>query len=485
MIVDCPVAAFAARAPGAPALRFVSFGAPPVILSAAELDARVRTWQGWLRAEGLTAADRLALSSYGSPDALALIYACAREGVVVALPSARLAPAELAPLLARLRPRRVVAPPALVAAVPAGAPLTTPAATAATDPARWDLARPLAVLFTSGTEGPPKGAVLTAGALVASARAAVELLGLEAGGAWVSPLPLFHVGGLGAALRCALAGAALWQHERFDAAAAADDLASGATHASFVAVTLTRTLDALGARTVPERLRAVMVGGGPVPAAVLARARAARVPVVQTYGLTEAASHVCCERPDDADGATAGPAVPGTEVRVVSADGAPLPAGFVGIIEVRGASLLAGYLDDPDATARALRGGWLRTGDLGTLDAHGRLVVQARRLDLIVTGGENVYPAEVEAALLTHPAVAEAAVLGEADATWGQRVVAAVVLRAPASSGELAAHCRARLAAFKVPRVLRVVESLPRTPVGKLDRRALRDALGLARLDVG
>ena len=485
MIVDCPVAAFAARAPGAPALRFVSPGAPPVILTAAELDARVRTWQGWLRAEGLAPGERLALSSHGSPDALALIYACAREGVVVALPSARLTPAELAPLWARLRPRRVVAPPALLVHAPLGAPLTMPAAPAVTGPARWDLSRPLAVFFTSGTEGPPKGALLTAGALLASARAAVDLLGLEAGGAWLSALPLFHVGGLGAALRCALAGAALWQHERFDAAAAADDLASGATHASLVAVTLARALDALGARPVTERLRAVMVGGGPVPAALLARARAAHVPVVQTYGLTEAASHVCCERPDDADGATAGPAVPGTDVRIVSADGAPLPPETAGIIEVRGASLFAGYLDDPDATARALRGGWLRTGDLGTLDAHGRLVVHTRRLDLIVTGGENVYPAEVEAALLTHPAVAEAAVLGEADATWGQRVVAVVALRAPASLDELVAHCRLRLAAFKVPRVLRVVESLPRTPVGKLDRRALREALGLAPLDVG
>jgi O-succinylbenzoic acid--CoA ligase len=177
--------------------------------------------------------------------------------------------------------------------------------------------------------------------------------------------------------------------------------------------------------------------------------------------------------------------VPGTEVRVVSADGEPLPHGSAGVVEVRGPTLFAGYLDDDDATRRALRAGWLRTGDLGTLDARGRLTIHARRLDLIVTGGENVYPAEVEATLLTHPAITEAAVLGEADPTWGQRVVAAVVLRAPATPEEVGAYCRARLASFKVPRVVHVLATLPRTPVGKVDRRALRAALGLAPLDVG
>jgi len=243
-------------------------------------------------------------------------------------------------------------------------------------------------------------------------------------------------------------------HPRFDAIAAAEALGSGVTHASLVAATLQRLLEVRD--RFPGTVRAVLVGGGPAPAELLARAGAAGLPVLHTYGLTEAASQVTAERLGDADGATAGWPLPGAEVRIVE-----------GGIEVRGPTMMLGYLGEPP-----LRG-WFRTGDLGELDARGRLVVHARREDLIVSGGENVYPAEVEAALRTHPDVLECAVLPWPDEELGQVGCAAVVLRDHLDTGELERHCRQRLAAFKVPRKFLIVDSLPLTAGNKLDRVAL------------
>jgi O-succinylbenzoic acid--CoA ligase len=200
----------------------------------------------------------------------------------------------------------------------------------------------------------------------------------------------------------------------------------------------------------------VLVGGGPAPAGLLARARSAGLTVLQTYGLTEAASQVTAERIGDADGTTAGVPLPGTQVRVRN-----------GEIEVRGPSLMVGYLGEPPLE------GWLRTGDLGELDARGRLLVHARRTDLIVSGGENVYPAEVEAALLGHPAVSDAAVVPWPDPEYGQVACAAVVARSTAAQADLEQHCRARLAGFKVPRRWMFLRELPRGSSGKLDRVAL------------
>jgi O-succinylbenzoic acid--CoA ligase len=254
-------------------------------------------------------------------------------------------------------------------------------------------------------------------------------------------------------------------HERFDPRECAAALRAGATHASLVATTLRRTLDAaangpgrgaLG--SIAEHGAVVLAGGGPVPADLLARARSAGLTVLHTYGLTETASQVTAERIGDADGTTAGPPLPGTEVRVSR-----------GEIEVRGPSLMIGYLGEPPLD------GWFSTGDLGELEARGRLVVHARRSDLIVSGGENVYPAEIEAALLAHPEVSDAAVVPWPDPEYGQIACAAIVART--TQAELERHCKARLAGFKVPRRWVFLPELPRASSGKLDRVAVLRAL--------
>jgi O-succinylbenzoic acid--CoA ligase len=249
---------------------------------------------------------------------------------------------------------------------------------------------------------------------------------------------------------------------------------------------LQRMLAERDGRPFPATLRCVLLGGGPAPASLLEQCASLGVPVAQTYGLTETCSQVATLAPEDAlrKLGSAGKVLYPSELRIEpQGGGATMAIDGSGEILVRGPIVMAGYWGRPDETARAIVDGWLHTGDVGRLDEDGYLYVLDRRDDLIVTGGENVYPAEVEAALLSHPLVLEAGVVGMADDRWGQRVVAIVRLAGaepPAPIAELLrTHCRERLAAYKVPAEIRVVgASLPRTASGKLRRGALRELLG-------
>jgi O-succinylbenzoic acid--CoA ligase len=299
------------------------------------------------------------------------------------------------------------------------------------------------VIFTSGTTGEPKPVYLTAANHEASAIASAWSLGVDPGDRWLCCLPLWHVGGLNILIRSTIYGTTAVVHDGFDAERVRDEIQSGGvTVVSLVATMLRRLIEA-GMSEWPG-LRAALVGGGPVPSDLVEWAQRSGFPLLQTYGMTETCSQV----------ATGGRPLLGVDLRTTE----------------EGEILVRGPMVAPGAAAGD---GWLHTGDRGRLDAHGSLHVEGRLDDMIVTGGENVAAAEVEEALLSHPAVTDAAVVGRPDAEWGQAVTAHVVLAVEATDAELIAHCRERLAPFKLPKSIHRRDELPRNAAGKLLRRAL------------
>ncbi len=333
-----------------------------------------------------------------------------------------------------------------------------------------------AIVFTSGSTGRPRGAVLGRPALLASARAHGEALGWVREDRWLLSLPAAHVGGLMIVVRCLHARRALVVGGRrasgnFDADETLRVVERDrVTLLSVVPTMLARLLQATG--RPPSSLRAVLVGGAGAPAALMQRARERGWPVFGTYGLTEACSQVATERPGATPGGVGAP-LSGIEVRVAASDGS------AGAIQIRGRSLFDGYLGAaPGAPLERPfeADGWFDTGDLGAVGEDGRLRVVGRRADRIVTGGENVDPAEVEAAVVEWPGAADACVVGLEDDEWGEQVGAVLV---PAAGFEalgglagLGRHLGGRLAGFKRPRCWSVVDRLPAAASGKVDRRA-------------
>jgi O-succinylbenzoic acid--CoA ligase len=431
----------------------------------------------------------VALLLRNCPEFVALAHAAPRAGVALVPLNTRLAAPELAWEIADSGARLLIYHAGTAALAQAAIEITSLAAVDIASlgdsldaPAELrdtiDLAEPYTIIYTSGTTGQPKGALLTYGNFWWSAVGSALNLGSHADDRWLAVLPLFHVGGLSILARAAIYGIPVVLHQAFDPAAvngAIDE--DGVTIISVVSTMLQRMLDQRGERPYPATLRCVLLGGGPAPQPLLEACAARGVPVVQTYGMTEAASQVATLAPADALrklGSAGKPLLP-IELGIDRA-GAPAATGEVGEILVRGPTVMQGYINRPEATAEALRDGWLHTGDLGYLDAEGYLYVVSRRADLIISGGENIYPAELEAILLSHPAVEEAAVIGLPDARWGQAPVAAVKLRPGAAPGEaqLLEFCRAQLAGYKLPRAIRFVDALPRNAAGKVLRERLR-----------
>ncbi|MCL6645005.1 MAG: o-succinylbenzoate--CoA ligase [Dehalococcoidia bacterium] len=462
----------------------VEFGAE--VWSFAELDRRVSVFAQALLDAGVRPGDRVGLLAGNSAQYVAAVFGAARAGAVVAPLNWRLAPGELAWQLGRIGARLLLHDRAFAAA---GAEAANAAGVSAMDlaaagdgaggsrgdwPGTWS--GDFVLMFTSGTTGRPRAARLTFENFFASAAASAFNIGVDPADRWLACMPLCHVGGLSIATRSLIQGTTAVIHAGFDAGAVNRALREEhITLLSVVPTMLARMLEA-DERPYPPTVRAVLVGGGPVSRELLERAAARGLPVLQTYGLTEATSQVTTLAPGDALAhlGSAGKPLFGVRLRIAA------PAGQPGDILVAGPTVFAGYFDDPEATVRILRDGWLHTGDIGTIDSDGFLTVLDRRDDLVVTGGENVYPAEVEAALETHPAVREAAVVGLPDAHWGQLVAAAVVFREAGAPGwsDLEAWLRERLAGYKVPRRWLALDELPRTTSGKLQRHLVRARFG-------
>ena len=456
-----------------------------------ELDRLVDGYARHLLALGLAPGDKLATLLPAELPAVCLVHAAARLGLLLAPLNTRLALPELARQLAHLGNPPLVYDEATasVAALLAGdGQWTVPVSIFARRPPSADpfaippfrLDAVQAIVFTSGTTGEPKGVMLTFANHFWSATASAYRLGVQPDDRWLSCLPLYHVGGLAVLFRSCLYGTAVVLHARFAVDAFNHSLDTQAiTLTSLVPTMLYRLLPTRG--QWPASLRLVLLGGAAAPPALLADAAAAGVAVATTYGLTEAASQVATLLPA---GVRRKPGSVGrpllfTRVRIVDDQGRDQPAGTYGEVVVSGPTVMAGYYENEVATARALRSGELYTGDVGYLDADGDLWLVQRRSDIIVSGGENVYPAEVEEVLRRHPAVRAACVVGVPHPEWGQQVAALVAVRpgVPITSGELLAFCREHLAGYKLPRRLRLTGELPQTASGKIARQQVQQQL--------
>jgi o-succinylbenzoate---CoA ligase len=338
-----------------------------------------------------------------------------------------------------------------------------------------ELESPALIIHTSGTTSAPRPVELTYGNLLWSALGSAVALGRDPEERWLCALPLSHVGGLSILMRSTIYATTAVLHERFETDRALHSLMhEDITLVSLVATTLSRLLDA--GLSHPPRLRCALTGGGPVPPALIARARRAGVPVSLTYGLTESCSQATTTPlPEAAPAISLAGGEEGAEGADGEIDASAGPPLFCTRLRIApdGEILLAGPTVAPGAPQED---GWLHTGDLGSLDARGHLHVTGRKADTIVSGGENVAPAEVEAVLEAHPLVLEAAVIGRPDPEWGEAVTAIVLPRPGAvlEEAELRAHCLAALARYKVPKDFTLTEEpLPRTRSGKLLRREL------------
>lgn len=349
-------------------------------------------------------------------------------------------------------------------------------------PAPDDVAQ---IVFTSGTTGAPKGAMLTHGGLSNAARFSGERFGIGPGDVYVSTIPLYHVGGQALAFMVVQAGATTVLLPKFDAGLQLDLLESErATHTVGVP---TMFQDVISDRTLGQRglsaLRALSTGGSLVPVELIRDLeRCLGVQTTIIFGQTETCGYISQTYPaDDPDdkSMTVGRLLPHLEGRVVDPErGGVVPVGEVGELEVRGVGVMAGYIDEPDQTAAVIEAdGWLHTGDLVAMDERGYLRVAGRLKDMIVTGGVNVYPAEIEAVIAEHPAVAAVAVIGLPHPRWGEAVVA-VVRPAPGAvgqEGEIEQFSRQRLAGYKIPKRWIFAPELPVTASGKVQKFLLRE----------
>jgi long-chain acyl-CoA synthetase len=431
----------------------------------AEVDERARRAAGGLRARAVGDGDHVALMAGNSVDFVAAWFGVLLAGAAVVPVPTVSAPPEVADRVRRARCRLLV-DDALVRELAASAPL------AAAPNVRGDAIAQ--ILFTSGTTGVAKGAAVTHESLATHTRNVALTVGLGADDVVLGALPLTHSFGCRMVMLLALAvGARIVLMRRFDAAGALALLAAErvtfwpAVPTMLAAVCAPERSDA----AAPASLQWVLSAGAPLADALCRRAEARLgCAVRQGYGLTEASFSTIDAPPSPRVVGSVGRPVAGVEVRIAGG----------GEIEVRGPHRMRGYLDDEGATAAAIDGdGWLRTGDVGRLDEDGRLWVVDRTKDLVIRGGNNVYPSEVEAALAAHPAVADVAVVGRPDDYFGEEVVAIVVLRAgqAADVTTLDAFARARIASTKLPREYAFVASLPLGPSGKVLKRALRERL--------
>ncbi|MCM3729770.1 o-succinylbenzoate--CoA ligase [Neobacillus cucumis] len=336
------------------------------------------------------------------------------------------------------------------------------------------------IMYTSGTTGNPKGVIQTYGNHWWSSTGSALNLGTIDSDCWLCAVPLFHISGYSILMRSVIYGMPIVLHEHFDAEQTIKDIQlKKVTIMSVVGTMLTQIVEALEDRRLPASFRCMLLGGGPAPLPLLEACVKKDIPVFQSYGMTETSSQIVTLSPEDSFhklGSAGKPLFP-SQLRIELENGETAKAGMPGEIVVKGPNVTPGYLNRSKATEEKIRDGWLYTGDIGYLDEQGFLYVKDRRSDLIISGGENIYPAELESILLAHPDVMDAGVTGIDDKKWGQVPVAFIVKKQGTnlSGEELQRFCMERLAKYKLPKAFYFTEQLPRNAAKKLLRRKLRE----------
>ena len=453
--------------------------------------------------------DHVAILAANHPDYLVLLYACARLGAMLVPVNWRLAVPEQLYILrdsgvkvlvveqafeAVLVPLKEALPDVRVVGIDEFArdSLTFNALVAGarelSGAEKADTSAPLLIVYTSGTTGHPKGAVLRQEALIANAAMSRHMHDMTAQDHVLTVLPLFHVGGLNIQTTPALQlGATVTLHARFAPDATLEAIHNDRpTLTVLVPATMQAVIEHPRWKETPlDSLRALATGSTQVPQRLVDAFVGRGVPVVQVYGSTETSPVAVYTRLAGDWRRPGSTGLPGLacEARIVDDDGNEVPHGTAGEVVVRGPNVLSEYWNDPQATAEALREGWYHSGDIGIRDADGHFFIHDRKKNLIISGGENIYPAEVERVLGQHPAVAECAVIGRADEKWQEVPVAYVVLRDGQSADptEIERFCLSQLARFKVPREYVFVANLPRNAMGKVQHFRLKAQAAIPR----
>lgn len=475
-------------------------------LDYAAFAGRIRHTSRRLAALGVGRGDMVAYLGRNHPEMLALLFACARCGALVVPLNWRHAAPEHTRVLANCSPRAILVDatfteraqslrddhPGMIwttlGDVPAGwiawDDLDVTPATERASLSAGSLEDPVLVCYTSGSTGAPKGVVLTQSALFWNALNSTHMHDLTSSDRILTTLPLFHVGGLNILTLPAFhAGASVFLHELFDPLAAIEAIErERITLTVLVPAQLTAMMDHPRWRQADlSSLRMITTGSTIVSESFIRRVNDRGLRLVQVYGSTETcpiATYVRAENADRKAGAAGLPALH-CEVRVVDAEDKDLPAGQDGEIVVRGPNVSRGYCKAPAATSEAFRGGWYHSNDLGHFDDEGYLYVVSRKTDMIISGGENIYPAELENILLECSAILEACIVGRPDERWGEALVAIVVLQPGArmTEADVMALLHDRIARYKHPREIRFADALPRTALGKVMRAEVLKAV--------
>lgn len=445
----------------------------------ARLYEKALNWAYKLEKQGLKAGDRVGLLAQNTPAAVHVIHALQQLGAETVLLNHRLTAEELLWQLEDAKAAAVIYDPVCEKQINrvSGSFLRVRLSESDGEPSgglaareEYSLSDTCSIMYTSGTTGKPKGVRQTYGNHWWSATGSALNLGLHEKDCWLCAVPVFHISGYSILMRSVLYGMPVRLYPHFDEEKINEALKCGeGTIISVVSAMLSRLMDKLEGTYHPN-FRCMLLGGGPAPKPLLEACVEKGIPVFQTYGMTETASQIVTLPPEYSLtklGSAGKPLFP-CQLKVDA------PPHSEGEILVKGPNVTAGYLNREEANQAAFKDGWFHTGDIGYMDKDGFLFVLDRRSDLIISGGENIYPAEVEAVLLSHPAVSDAGVAGVADAKWGQVPAAFIVESDTVSEEELRLFCEERLAKYKCPAHIVKLEALPRNASNKLLRRELK-----------